>query len=761
MATLRTAVARLGVLAGLVLAAPARADQGPAPAPAPPPGPALTLASVYGGPPRHQGLPGWAWRPGHATLWRQHGETLEERAPADEAPRPLRGLSDLEALVPEAGPGEEGIGRHGPARLLWAADGRALCVAVRGERVWVPLDGGAPRRLTAGGGPARSDVQISPRGGWISYAAGDDLVLAPTDGGPPRRVPGGSADVLNARLDWVYPEELGLEHAAWWAPDDGRVAFLRLDQAGVPTYDVPRGLDGRSAPWRIRYPRAGETNPRASVHVVAVRPDAPSAAAPGTVDGAPVRLALPADAEYVVRVVWTPDASRVLVATLDRAQQHLVLSVCDPVTGAARVGLEERDAAWIEPPPAPRFVDAEHLLWCDGRGGWWLHRVRPDGALERASEPLAPPGFVVQEVLHAVPGDGAGRAASALARGHLAGGRQSRLWRLAPGRAPAPWGEGLEGSHDADLDDGAGYVLLRRSTALTPPVLEVRRADDGALVRALGDAQSDAYRALELPVVEEGATPTDGGDVLWRLWRPARLPEGRRLPLVLQVYGGPGSRTVEDRFGGGPYGPALWVQRGYLVLQADGRGTGGQGPAFERAVRGGLSLLEVQDLARAVRDVARRPYVDGARVGVFGWSYGGTLAAAALLREPDVFHAAVAVAPVTDWRLYDTIYTERYMGLPEQNPAGYRDTALPGQAARLRGRLLLLHGLSDENVHPANTLQLVEALLAAGRTGFDWGLYPDRAHGLERATLDVFRRVHGWFDAHLAPSPAAGTEPAR
>ncbi|MFM8981232.1 MAG: alpha/beta fold hydrolase [Planctomycetia bacterium] len=630
-----------------------------------------------------------------------------------------------------AGAGERGLGRGGPVRLLWAADGRGLAALVKGERVWVDLATGAARRLTEGGSA------------HLSFEADNHLWVVPTAGGPAWRVLVGSdPQVLTGTLDWLCPEELGIEHAAWGSPDGQRLAVLTLDQRGVPTYAVPDALDARGASEPMHYPRAGERNPVARLWVVPV----------GTAQGArPAPVELPLQDEYLARVAWLPDGSRVLAVTLDRAQRRVRLQSFPAQGGPGAVLLEDSDPAWHEPPPAPRFVDGTRLLWRSLQAGeerWQLLTLEATGTrlLERRS--LATGEVELGALLHV---DAAGQRA--LASGHVRGARQRALWRV--GLEPGAELEALVPAQDLDVAgevDASGRWLLQRSSRfLEPPRLHLVDLAGGA-ARLLGDARTPAWDALVQPVVEQGESVLgDGVRVPWRLLAPRK--RGARLPLVLLVYGGPGSRTVEERFGG--LWPLLLVHEGFAVLHVDGRGTGGQGAAHERLLRGRLGDVDHAGLPEVLAGLcARHPWIDATRVGIWGWSYGGTLACDALLRRPDVFRCAVGIAPVTDWRLYDTIYTERYMGLPAAEAAAYDATSqlLLARAPAQAGtpcRLLLLHGLSDDNVHPLNTLRLVEALLAARRTGFAWQLYANRGHGLGDAQRDVHRRSLEWLRQHL------------
>jgi dipeptidyl-peptidase-4 len=310
---------------------------------------------------------------------------------------------------------------------------------------------------------------------------------------------------------------------------------------------------------------------------------------------------------------------------------------------------------------------------------------------------------------------------------------------------------GGEANHAVAASPAGRWLVDTASRATQPPTTTLRRPD-GTEVRVLARQTTPAHEALGLEPPEWFTVrAADGVELSAVLWRPPAFDPARKHPILVQVYGGPGSSTVRDAWrGSGSYFASLLAREGFCVLSVDGRGTGGRGKAFEAAVHRRLGTPELPDQVAAVREVARRPGLDGERVGIWGWSYGGTMACLAMTRAPDVFRAGVAVAPVTDWALYDSIYTERYMDRPEENPDGYRDAAAVRWAKDLRGALLLVHGLSDDNVHVANTLRMGEALLAHRRP-FDQMLYPRRGHGIEGTAehLDAYRRILDHFHRHL------------
>jgi dipeptidyl-peptidase-4 len=723
----------------------------------------LTVQRVFGGKSFLQGLPGWSWRPGHTELVRltsvgerdQRRSVLLARTPEEATPRTLVDLTALESLVPGRGVRTSGIGRGGAPRYRWRPDGKALCAVVKGDLVWVDLLSGSPRRLTETSAPI-VDPRVSPDGRHVAFTRAHDLHVVPTDGSrPPRALTtGGSEELRNASLDWVYPEELSFDRAVWWAPDGQHLCYLQLDERKVPKHRLPDLMGRRGEGREMYYPRAGDPNPSARLGVVPVG------------GGPTVWLDLGSDkVEYVVRVAWTPDSSRVLVVTMDRKQQLLEVVSCRLGDGKSVLLQRERDAAWIDAPPAPKFVSDHQYLWRTHVGDhesaairWWLVETAPEHAGVVSVIPLTPDTIDAGAVLHFDAGE-----RTFFFEGTEHGGTDRRVYRGAapaeagkqPWAAPAPFLVGTGGWHSAKVDHTGSWAVVRHSAATRPAREELRKTGDGALVAELGDARTSALTALTLSVPEMLRVPTTGGHLNVRLWQPADLAAQRAAdpdrtwPLLVHVYAGPGSRMVRDSWGRGPIFHTLLNQRGFLVAEIDGRGSGAQGARFTRAVYGRLGMLELEDQVLGVQTLAKRDYVDGGRVGIWGWSYGGTMACNALVRRSDVFRAGVAVASVTDWRLYDSIYTERYMGLPGENKAGYEETAATRHAKTMDGHLLLMHGLGDDNVHAQNTVQMTEALIKAKKTNFDVMLYPRRGHGIGGASVDVFTRLVEHFERHL------------
>jgi len=711
----------------------------------------LTMKDLFGGGRRFtKSIPAWRWRPGHAQLVRTdrrrvagrraRRSVLQTMDPKTGALADLLDLSALAELVPGKGTRMRGIGRAGAPAFKWHADGKALCAVVKGDLVWVDLETGVKRRLTHTDAAMR-DLNIASDGAHVSFSRGNELWVVGTKEGEPRALTSGSSEtLLNGTLDWVYPEELGFRTAAWFSPDGKRIAYLQLDESRVPRYRVPSILPLRSEGREMFYPKAGDPNPKVRVGVVAV--------AGGPTTWVPLR----AGAEYVLQVAWIAAGAgyEPFVLSCDRAQQTL------QVEG----GLESsalKAAGWLDGHVPVRWAGPRRWLrpWRTNARRWFLDDR--SGDMAAPGQALTPEGVDAREILHVEPVSGAvfysGVVHGEWTQGIFVGGPGVKGIHRAPfARDASKW-------TNASIDATGTYALVTTSDAITPSRTVLRRVADGGVVREIGDARAKALDTLTLAVPEYGAIPVQGmkGRIHWRLWKPrdldvtkdAKKDAKKRYGLIVHVYGGPGSNMVRNVWGRGPLFQTFLCDKGYLVLEVDGRGTDGQGAAWLHSVYGQLGVLELEDQVTAVEAIVKRGHVDAARVGIWGWSYGGTMTCDALTMRSDVFKAGVAVAPVTDWRLYDTIYAERYMGLPKENAAGYKATSAITHARKMKGALLLMHGLGDDNVHAQNTLRLVEALLKAKNDRFDVMLYPRRAHGIGGATLDVFTRLVRWFDAHI------------
>jgi dipeptidyl-peptidase 4 len=603
------------------------------------------------------------------------------------------------------------------ASALWSPAGDTMLLA--GDRTLWLLDvtSGLLRPLGPDGGP-RTGLTFLPDGEHVSYVEGNDLyVVSIVDGRLGRLTSDGSDLVINGGLDWVYNEELATraaQPAYAWSPDASRLIWLRTDDAQVQEHPV---TDYRPVPPSVtytRYPVTGTANPRVSLHVAALDGDE------GT-----QTVALPSDAEYILPFfAWTPDGQEVLYSTVSRDHHVLRLSAWDPSRGTARTVLVETDPAWINEDrySAPVFVDDEHFLWLSERDGFmhlYLYDsqgtmlrqlTRGEWMIDSAAWNLIVPGRPVQ-----VDRDRTwawfittrdGPLERQLYRVELASGELERLSHE-PG-----W-------HGLALSPDGRYLVDQYSDVATPPVTQVLDGDgSGGRVIARAEGPTLAVPALSREFLT--VTAHDGVDLAAQLVKPEGFDPSRKYPVVIHWYGGPGLQTVADRYGSTNIfniieRDVLYTQAGFLVWRLDNRGSFGRGHAFETPLAGRLGPAALDDQLAGVEYLRTLPYVDATRIGTDGKSFGGYLTLYALINAPDVFRCGVAGAAPTDWRYYDTIYTERFMGTPQENPTGYAETDLVAAAGRIEARPLLIHGLADRNVHLQNTIAFIEALMAVDK----------------------------------------------
>jgi dipeptidyl-peptidase-4 len=565
----------------------------------------------------------------------------------------------------------------------------------------------------------------------------------------------GSRTVINGTFDWVYEEELDLKDGWRWSPDGGTIAYWQLDAAGVRDFTLINDTDSLySYPVPVQYPKAGGVNSAGRVGVVSVT------------GGATIWMKVPGEPRenYIARMQWAPPlgpeaGSRELVLQhLNRLQNTLQVMMADVRTGAVRTVLTERDSAWVELGDTLPFVDGgREFLWESERGGWTqLFVVSRDGKLVR---PITRPGF---DVLTNYGVDRTGAYAYFLASPDQPGQRYLYRVRVTGPALPERLSpDSALGTHTYAMAPGLSYALHTYSAFGVPPVRTLIQTSHHRALRVVVDNTPLAQRVTALRRGPHEFRMLDVGNGLrlnaW-IMKPPGFDSTKRYPVVMFVYGGPGSQTVLNSWGGNQY---LWhvllTQKGYVVASVDNRGTGGRGRAFRKTVYGQLGVLETADQGAAARALGRLSYIDPTRVGIWGWSYGGFMSLNAIFQHPDVFKTALAVAPVTDWRFYDSIYTERYMGLPQVNAAGYAKGSPITYVRGLKGNLLVVHGSGDDNVHYQNTEAMVNALVAANRP-FQLMVYPNRTHSITGGATrqHLFTLLTKFVEENLPATNGAG-----
>ena len=575
----------------------------------------------------------------------------------------------------------------------------------------------------AGGDPNLQNVALSPHGRMVAYVKDSNLYVAPVDGGEPKQLTkDGSDQILNGIFDWVYEEEFGRPDAFRWSPDSRRIAFWRTDQTRVKTFYMIDEMSPYSKITPLKYPKVGEQNAVVKIGVVDITTDKTLWMDLGDNDDI-----------YIPRIHWTNSPRNLAIQRLNRAQNHWELLFGDTRTGATRKVLEDRNKTWIDVTDDVTFLrNRDQLLWTSEKDGFrHIYRSDYDGIQ------LAQVTKGNWEVAHI---DGIDEVNGWIYFSGLKdGSTQMHLYRVP-----------LDGGDVVKLSKSDGWHTARFapdyrhfvgfSSAVDQPQQVNLFHGNGGHVRTLEANEIPALAQYRMVYPEITTMRTsDGTELNAYMMKPADFDASRKYPVLVFGYGGPGSQMVVNRWGmGGAFRHLqriLWHQylteQGYLIFCVDNRGTGGKGKAFKDLAYGDLSKWAVHDQIEGAKYLASLPYVDASRIGFWGWSGGGYLACMIMTRAGDYFKSGVAVASVGDFRNYDTIWTERYMGLLTTNKAGYDAADVLTYSKGLKGNLLLIHGTGDDNVHPGNTLQFVDALIAAGKQ-FDLMLYPNRNH-----------RIHG------------------
>ncbi len=616
----------------------------------------------------------------------------------------------------------------------WSPDGTKLLIFTNSQPVWRQNNRGdywlldrASGKLQKLGGPEAKPstllfAKFSPDGGRIGYVRENNLYVENLATGAITQVTTDGARLLiNGTFDWVYEEELDLRDGWRWSPDGQRIAYWQLDTEGVLSFDLINDTDSLySFVTPVQYPKAGETNSAARVGVVS--------ATGGTT------MWLPFDGDprehYPARMEWASSSSELVVQRLNRLQNTLQLFLADATTGQLRTILTEQDSTWIDVVDDVTWLNnGQSFTWQSERDGWkHAYLVSRNGKSVRL---LTPGAF---DVLDVVAVDDKGGWLYYIASPDNV--TQRYLWRTrldGKGKALQVTPAAQAGSHAYSISPDATHAWHTYSNINTPPTIELVRLPTHASVRTVvaNEKLKAKVAALRRGPTEFVKVPIDSGITLNAyVMKPTDFDPTKKYPILFQVYGGPGSQTVLDAWGGSQY---LWhtllTQQGYLVASVDNRGTGARGRAWRKIVYGQLGVVETEDQAAAAKAMGRWSYVDSTRMGIWGWSYGGFMSLNVLFRHPEVYRTAVAVAPVTHWKYYDNIYTERYNGLPKENQKGYDAGSPLSYVDGLRGNLLVIHGSGDDNVHYQNTEALVNKLVAANKP-FSMMEYPNRNHGI-------------------------------
>lgn len=631
----------------------------------------------------------------------------------------------------------------------WSPDGQALLLTGAHDLWLYRLPSGPLERLTRGV-EDEEVASFSPDGSRIAFVRSHDLyVLEIASKTETRLTSDGGEAVFNGRLDWVYEEELGSRHAPayLWSPDGRAIAYLRLDDGAVPKAPIVDYLKVPAVAAEQRYPTPGDPNPAASVRILSV--------AAGAEAKEVARFDAERDSYVVPGFAWTADSKAVGFRTLTRAQNHLDLRLLD-VSGSGRVLLYEDDPAWINVLDPPRFLADGRFLWRSERTGFAHLYVgsTATAAGPTGVQPITRGEWMVDHVGGVDEKRGLVYFSSTEEGARRRGLHRARLDGKGVARLTA-----AGGTHEPLLSPDGRFLLDTSSSFTEPPSISLYAVDatraepGGGAAKAIRVAWKPESRLAEIALgaaEDVEVTADDGAKLYARLVKPARFDPGRKYPVVVYVYGGPHGQVVRDQWTPNSLLDRVLTDRGFLVWSLDNRGSWGRGHAWEAVLNREMGKRELADQLAGVRHLKTLPYVDGSRIGIWGGSYGGYLTLYALVNSPETWKCGVAAAPVTDWKFYDSIYTERYMKTPAENPKGYEASAPLAKAVRLKVPLLLVHGTADDNVHLQNTLAFVDALVKAGRP-YELQLTPGQKHGFKgKAALDNRNRaIVSFFERNL------------
>ncbi|HKI04792.1 MAG TPA: DPP IV N-terminal domain-containing protein [Thermoanaerobaculia bacterium] len=679
-----------------------------------------------------------AWAPDGKRLtfvWDEHGDGKEEALWVLDA---TTGKRDLLLKTTGLKHGEEDFKL---TAYSWSPRGDALLLVFKGDLYLlpfaVPLDMAKLRRLTRTEA-AEEEARFSPDGSRIAFVRGFDLyTIEAATGRETRLTTDGKENVtLNGTTDWLYGEEIWNRSPVgyWWSPDGSRIAYYHFDETLVGVYPlVDDTLVYPKVEWQ-KYPTAGEPNPRVRLGVADLATGRTSWLETGDPDA------------YLARVEWTPRGDGVAVQRLNRDQNRLDLLRCAPAGGACSTLLTETWPTWVNLGDDFKFLPDGRFLWGSERSGW--RRLYLHGADGKAVRPVTPEGWAITH-LDAVAADGSWAMVTAYPTSEL-GAVDKRVARLRLDDPKADW-EVLTptpGTHQALVAPKTGAWVHIWHDADTPARTEVRPAGGGAAIAM----------PFALPPFDVASLPKwefltiagpEGSRLPARLLKPAGFDPSRRYPVIVYHYGGPGSQVVDNAWSTRAAWMKMMTQRGFITFSVDNQSSIFFGKAGEDRDHRRFGPLNLAAQLAAVDYLKSLPWVDASRIGLWGWSGGGYNTLYCLLNRPGVWKAGVAGAPVTDWKLYDSTWTERYLDHPQDNPDGYRDSSPVTYSANLKDRLLIVHGLADDNVHPNNSILMTDELVKAGLQ-FEQAFYPGQTHSFAGLSLrNFFQRMTDFFEREL------------
>ncbi|WP_298503757.1 S9 family peptidase [uncultured Maribacter sp.] len=559
------------------------------------------------------------------------------------------------------------------------------------------------------------EPSLSPNGKQVAYVKDNNIFLFDIATKKTKQITkdGEKNKIINGITDWVYEEEFAFVRAFEWNADGTKIAFLRFDETNVPEFSMDvYGAELYQTQEVFKYPKAGENNATVSLHMLDVKSE----------KVAEVNLNNP---YYIARIKWMNSTNYLSVQTLNRHQNYLQLLSVNAKDNSSTVILEETDTAYVDITDNLTFLEDDSFIWTSEKDGWnHIYLYNQNGKLMNQ---ITKGDWEVTNYY------GYDQNEDKIYYQSTENGSINRgVYSIASNGKNKKYLSVEKGKNTADFSSDFTYYINTFSSATTPPKYTLHTAINGKKVKDIKDNSGLLNRLKNYNLsTKEFSTITINGNALNMYFlKPKDFDASKKYPLFMYQYSGPGSQNVSNSWNGAnDYWHQMLVSKGYIVACVDGRGTGFKGRNFKKVTQKELGKYEVEDQIAVAKKLSELPFIDETRTGIWGWSYGGFMSTNCLLKGNEVFEMAIAVAPVTSWRFYDTIYTERYMQTPQENASGYDDNSPFNYPELLKGKYLLVHGSGDDNVHVQNTMRMVEALVQANKQ-FEWAIYPDKNHGI-------------------------------
>ncbi|UOX35279.1 S9 family peptidase [Flavobacterium sediminilitoris] len=522
--------------------------------------------------------------------------------------------------------------------------------------------------------------------------------------------------IINGITDWVYEEEFAFVKAYDWNTSGEKIAFIRFDETNVPEFSMDLYNEGLYPTQSVfKYPKAGEKNAIVSLHIYDLKTNTTKK----------INLGNYTDF-YIPRIKWTNDNNTLSVHVMNRHQNNLDLHFVDANSGNTQIILNEKDKAYIDVTDNLTFLEDNSFIWTSEKDGYnHIYHYDKNGKLKKQItsgnwEVTNYYGFDEKNktiYYQSVENGSINRDVYSI---KINGKSKTRL-------------SSKTGTNNAIFSPNFQYFINTYSSAINAPTFTLNESKTGALIKqiVINNEIEEKLAQYNIAPKEFFTLTTSKGNELnaWMI-KPKNFDTSKKYPVFMYQYSGPGSQSVANQWNSSnDYWYYMLAQKGYIVVCVDGRGTGYKGAEFKKVTYKELGKYEVEDQIDAAKIIGNYSYVDKSRIGIFGWSYGGFMSSNCILKGNDVFKTAIAVAPVTSWRYYDSVYTERYMQTPQENASGYDDNSPINHVEKLKGNYLLIHGTADDNVHVQNTMKMIEALVQANKQ-FDWAIYPDKNHGI-------------------------------